>query len=488
MSAQNLNPPYVRDRKNLLGQYPPQTTSIKISHLINDYNEYNTRPVYQRDIKWSSSAMNDFISTVMNNGLVPAIIMYDLAPDEKIGENEGKTCEIVDGQHRLFTLKAFVDSTYRYVANSKKKFIVYWEYENNVRVFYQQTEDVTNWCNEKNITPYFLTYEEKGHFDRFPINVTTIRSGVSLDQRREVFMSLQRGIPVRNSDFLKNKTDNKLVAFMSENGYEELMKIFFNHCHKKANNYWVQWVARCFLLYKDSVKNPNDFKRASETFTTKDGDIKVMIDKNKSKSILNNNNDDDIIDDFHIVFKNFIEFLKKFKDENILNPTKPVLNILNPTQIFALFYVLCDKSIDREMILTHKNNLSGEGKTKDYKTIWESNSQQYRQTYFINCLNQLSSITEPPSPPQTIDNGQIDQKLRKKVWKKCRNNMCCICHEKIDFENFHSGHIIARACGGKTEIDNLIPICKICNNNMDTRNAYEYQKKIYPELVGTYPV
>jgi hypothetical protein len=487
MSAQILTPPSsVRDRKNLLGRYPPQNTTIKISHILRDYNEYNTRPVYQRDIKWSPSAMNDFIGTVMNNGLVPAIIMYNLAVDERINENEGKMYEIVDGQHRLFTLNAFVDSTYRNVTNSKKKFIVYWEYENDVRVFYQQTKDVTDWCNEKNITPYFLSDEEKDYFNRFCINVTTICSGVSLDQRRELFMSLQKGVPVRNSDFLKNKTDNKLVAFMSENGYEELMKIFFNHCHKKANNYWVQWVARCFLLYKDSVKNPNDFKRASETFTKKDGDIKVMIDK--SKSILNSNNDDEIIDKFHDVFKNFIEFLKKFKDENILNPTKPILNILNPTQIFALFYVLCDKSIDREMILTHKNNLSEEGKTKDYKTIWESNSQELRQTYFMNCLNQLYSITEPPSPPPIIDNRPITKALRKKVWKKCRDNMCCICHEKIDFENFQAGHIIARACGGTIDIDNLIPICFNCNNNMDTRNAYEYQKKIYPELVGTYPV
>ncbi len=467
MSAQILTPPSsVRIRENLLGEIPPQTVKKEIDDLLKDscYNKINSRPVYQRDIKWSPSAMNDFIGTVMNNGFVPSLIMYQLTADERIDENEGKLVELVDGQHRLFTLKSFVQSTFPEVSHINKQFIVHWKYENDVRVFYQQTEDVTNWCKENKFTPYFLTDEEKDYFNRFCIDITTIHSKLSLDQRRELFMSLQKGVPVRNSDFLKNKTDNKLVAFMSENGYETLMKIFFSRCYKKANNYWVHWVARCFLLYNDFVNNL-DLKDVCQTFLKEDKNIKKYIENNNT--ILNDKSNE-FIHNFDDVFRDFIKFLERF-DENIC---------LNPTQIFALFYVLCDKNKNTEMVLTHIPNLSKEGKSKDKKTMWESKDKKTtRREYFNECLNRLSSITEPPLP---LDDRQITKALRKKVWKKCRNNMCEICHTNIDFKNFEAGHIIARACGGTIDIDNLIPICFDCNRGMRTRHADEYKKDEYP--------
>jgi 5-methylcytosine-specific restriction endonuclease McrA len=423
--------------------------------------------------------MNDFVSTVMNNGLVPGLIMYQLAPEDKIGKNEGKSFEMVDGQHRLFTLKAFMESTLQILPHISKPFIVYWNYENILedgiteysQVFYKETNDVVEWCRENKIKPNYFTEEEKEHFDHFGINITLIRSKLLLNQRREIFMSLQKGIPVRNSDFLKNKTDCKLVAFMSENNYEQMMTdTFFEHCYKKASNYWVHWVCRCFLLYKHFHNKCHSEKMnnalVSEIFLIEDKGLKKLIEVNSPEFNPQNN---DIIHDFDDIFRGVIGFLQKFDGSR-----------LNPTQIFALFYSLCDESKNLDIILTHIPYISREGYNKEKRTMWESKvEREPRREYFNKCLQQFNCIKERAMPP---DDRQIPKALKKRVWAKCVDGLCEICQDDISENEFEVGHIKARALGGQIDIDNLIPICFTCNRSMGTRNAYEFKKDVYPHL------
>jgi 5-methylcytosine-specific restriction endonuclease McrA len=474
----------IRVRKNLLGVSAPETQKNSLSFILQDlyFNRINSRPVYQRHIRWNPLAMNDFIDTVMNNGLVPGLIMYQLATDEKVGKNEAKSFEMVDGQHRLFTLKAFVDSTIQVLPHIKKPFVVHWNYEwfdendevQYSKVFYKETDDVKDWCRENKITPCYLTEEERDYFDNFGVNVTLIRSKLTLDQRREIFMSLQKGIPVRNSDFLKNKTDCKLVAFMSENSYEAMMSdVFYEHCYKKATNYWVHWVSRCFLLYKRChgicyAEKLNNLP-VSETFLLEDKQIKKLIEINSPEF---NPRDIEVIHEFDDVFRAFIEFLQRFQ-EGIR---------LNPTQIFALFFVLCDDSKNTDIILSHIPYLAKLGSTKDKKQLWESKDEREpRREYFNVCLQQLSSINDMAAP---YDDRPISKALRKRVWAKCVDGLCLCCEdEEIDENTFEAGHIIARDLGGQVSIDNLVPICFTCNRSMGTRNFYEYKKDVFPHTI-----
>ena len=463
----------IRTRKNLLGVHAPEKKNKDLCDLLQDtyFKKINTRPVYQRHIRWPAAAMNDFIDTIMKNGVVPELIMYELAVDERNDKNIGKSFELVDGQHRLFTLKAFMDASIQRVPHIKKEFIVHWKYE-TAHVFYKKTDDVVNWCLENEIEPCYLTDEEKEHFDHFNIDLKLMKSKMSLDQRREIFMSLQKGIPVRNSDFLKNKTDCKLVAFMNENNYEQMMTdTFFEHCHKKAANYWVQWICRCFLLYKRFHKKCHSEKfnasHVSEIFLMKDTQITKDIKKNVTELNLV---DDELIHDFDDVFRAFIAFLQQLDDGSRLNPT----------QIFALFYVLCDDSKDTGIMLSHMPYLAREGFKKDKRTMWESKDEnEPRRQYFNRCCNQIDSITERAPP---LDDRQISKTLRKLVWAKCVDNQCAICEEdNITEKEFEVGHIVARALGGQVNIENLIPMCFDCNHRMGTRNAREYKKDVYPE-------
>lgn len=75
---------------------------------------------------------------------------------------------------------------------------------------------------------------------------------------------------------------------------------------------------------------------------------------------------------------------------------------------------------------------------------------------------------------------KIPAALRNHVWNmyisqtmsvgKC---YCCKL-EDISRANFHCGHIIAESKGGKVHIDNLRPLCALCNLSMGKKNMNDF--------------
>lgn len=464
----------IRVRKNFLGTQPGSSREKCMSLFhYRTYEKYILNPPYQRDITWCCKRMNDLIGTVMNNGYIPEILTYKYQEGEEVYRYEGEKkikCkyEVIDGQHRLFTLKAFFDSTFRELPNISKKFIVYWNYENKC-IFYNETDDVKEWCHDQKITPYYLTDEEKSYFDDFYINVKEISNKLTLYERRKIFITLQQGVQVKNSDLYKNY-DNKIFELFRNNDYEKIMKnIFLKHCYRKATKYWVHWVVRCYTLFcfsknyfSDTYYFRNTTSQPSLIFVKRDTDIKNAI--NKNSTFLNST--PEIMDEFHSVFTSFIDFLKKCGDIKF-----------NPTQIFALFYSFCQEWFDSDIILTHMTNFSKDC-SKEEKKMWEPTDTEIRRSYFNTCLEKIE-INNMNAYEK--DTKQITKALKKDVWKKCLENRCYICEEQnITEDNFEAGHIIAKSIGGPTVLDNLLPMCFDCNRNMGKRNAIEYKKDIHP--------
>jgi len=83
-------------------------------------------------------------------------------------------------------------------------------------------------------------------------------------------------------------------------------------------------------------------------------------------------------------------------------------------------------------------------------------------------------------PVPKIKKTTIPKALKKAVWDtyfgesigaaKCP---CCK-RAKIRQIEFHCGHKLAEAKGGKTTLDNLIPLCAQCNLSMGTRSFDEF--------------
>lgn len=444
------------------------------------FNKINTRPVYQRHIRWKPNAMNSFIDSVFKRRYVQPILMYQLHPEDLSASNYTNCSkkyeyEVMDGQHRLYTLSAFQSAKLQVLPHISKPFIVHWVHEvldeNGCKVqiciFYEKTDDVVNWCKVTGKTPQFLTEEGKKNFDNTIIKVATITSRLTINERREEFMSLQNGVPVRNSDYLKNMTECKFVASFEYNDAEVLMETFFSHCSKKASNFWTQWICRCYTLFSRFKKEGDpSVKPVSEYFLhNTDTAIKNLIKSNNTLL----NPPETVLDEFYDVFKGFIEFLQNLKETIIFNPT----------QIFALFYYLCDEKRNTQIILTHMENFAKAGQEKNKKKMWENTEDnETRRKYFNECLCELNEMVQPA---MSIDDTPITTELREEVWKKCINGKCAICEEEeITKDNFEAGHIVARKLCGQTNIDNFLPMCLKCNRTMGIKNALEYKKDKYP--------
>ena len=79
----------------------------------------------------------------------------------------------------------------------------------------------------------------------------------------------------------------------------------------------------------------------------------------------------------------------------------------------------------------------------------------------------------------------ISKKLREEVWLKhfgkTFSAKCPVqwCTREISVFSFEAGHNIPESKGGKTTIDNLIPICGDCNRSMGDRFTIDEFSKQY---------
>ena len=74
----------------------------------------------------------------------------------------------------------------------------------------------------------------------------------------------------------------------------------------------------------------------------------------------------------------------------------------------------------------------------------------------------------------------ISKSLKIKVWNTyigketgCHLCMCCK-HNEITQMNFEAGHIKSERYGGETNVENLRPICGICNKSMKCKDMREF--------------
>ena len=81
-----------------------------------------------------------------------------------------------------------------------------------------------------------------------------------------------------------------------------------------------------------------------------------------------------------------------------------------------------------------------------------------------------------------VKKEKIPATLKNILWHKyfetSLTGMCQCCKvETISKAIFDAGHIISEKNGGKVVLDNLKPICKLCNSSMGRTNMDDFMKK-----------
>ncbi len=79
--------------------------------------------------------------------------------------------------------------------------------------------------------------------------------------------------------------------------------------------------------------------------------------------------------------------------------------------------------------------------------------------------------------PKKVKNDSWDRYIGSELGEaKC---ICCRV-SKIKSKDFIAGHIISEKNGGLVTVDNILPVCSLCNSSMATQNMDEFIKKHYP--------
>jgi len=102
----------------------------------------------------------------------------------------------------------------------------------------------------------------------------------------------------------------------------------------------------------------------------------------------------------------------------------------------------------------------------------------------------VSSIVEIATSAGIIIGNIIKRKSIPKAVKSTLWNIhftennakgeCKVCNKEIKMTDFDAGHIVAVANGGSDNLDNLMPVCSLCNKSMGVQNLNEF-KKLYFE-------
>lgn len=243
-------------------------TQISTKSIFAIYCEYLQksklllRPEYQRKLCWSLQKMNDFIDTILKGWVIPNYVIYILSKKE-IKENNHRY-ECIDGQHRLTTLKYYIENK----ELGDKKYI-YWV-KNKERVFYNMDEKILNSLSTKKIKCRNLTEDEKDKFDNFQMSFHMIKSsnGLKIGTKCDIFNRLQNGEKVSTYDKLKNLHQNEITNCIRSQGLCDLMfdlkfitkmkehKVTQVNRIKKPDNFYIFFLIRTFFIIdKKSLDN-----------------------------------------------------------------------------------------------------------------------------------------------------------------------------------------------------------------------------------------
>ena len=116
--------------------------------------------------------------------------------------------------------------------------------------------------------------------------------------------------------------------------------------------------------------------------------------------------------------------------------------------------------------------------------IFKIKNNSYDVCYTCHNYKNDDTQSEPEKEQQEAPyiKEKIPKCLRNSVWRLYFKNkitglcQCCLI-EKISYASFHSGHVKSERQGGTTSLDNLKPICMMCNLSMGQMDMNEFIKK-----------
>ena len=339
--------------------------SYEIKYIYETYlkneGEINLSPSYQREFSWSNDKQDLFIDSVINNYIIPPIILI------KLNDRKQYKYECMDGQHRLTVLKHFIES--KPINPQDPHYIRYNKIEDNKKnnIFYSKKKRLEHIKDSR-----YMTEDEKSLFNDKKIIIIKISNydpnliDLFSNIKNEMFQRLQKGEKVGGTDILRN-FDHPLINYLKklnlinyktyteEGDEEDNNKLYFNRLRnimtvktKKISQLLTEYL---FFNLKALLVVKNKSLDIGNLLETKIRDD-ILGGKSTRFNLKENENWEDYVNTLNL-------FIKEVSD-NYDEDTKPVSQYL---LLIMLYYYVSDKTIFSKI----NNNLDKYDKfTDDY--------------------------------------------------------------------------------------------------------------------------
>jgi len=277
--------------------------SYEIKYIYETYLknelELDLSPSYQREFTWSNEKQDLFIDSVVNNYIIPPIILI------KLNGKKGCRYECMDGQHRLTVLKHYIEGTP--INKDSPHYIRYVKKENdkNINVYYKENDKETSKENNR-----VMNVDELSAFNDKKLIVIKISNfDKNMDDvfdkvKNEMFLRLQKGERVNCTDMIRNH-DNPLINtlrnynLLKHKTYEtnekykilpEILQCNTRKVHLKIKNY-IYFLIRSMIIIKedkldvgnisDGIINDDFLKKNSNRFNFDEEKCEEYVEKFK---------------------------------------------------------------------------------------------------------------------------------------------------------------------------------------------------------------
>jgi len=192
----------------------------------------------------------------------------------------------------------------------------------------------------------------------------------------------------------------------------------------------------------------------------------------------------------------YLYFTKKYKKffSNSNRPNRPNMNINRFQEelgkIISKYPKLTAEKIiemiekeNQKYNKMNKNNFPSKGKRPNeyYLELCKKKGKLYLGMF--SEYEWIDHIFNGVKPSCFIYKKQtIPKCLKRDIWHKYigkgkGSGKCYCCHNELDCFVFEGGHIEAEVNGGKTNLENLRPICGLCNKSMGSQNMIVFMNK-----------
>lgn len=275
-------------------------------------------------------------------------------------------------------------------------------------------------------------------------------------------------------------------TFFIIDGYHRFMSM------KKVYLYNPEYIIGVNIITPNSHLSMEDvFLLINKSEPVPDYVIQTTLDNSKRK----------VIDEFSRLFMNeYKHFISKSK-----NPKRPCINVTTFLDKFNTSVIAKSLSNAQEMMnyikyininkwkeidklhsifcidRAIKYNCSALFICCDADDRWIHNTEWIREfCQNLHITNNLPVITSDQDKNTHLMKKRktLPKTIRSHVWQKVfqsnLNGACTCCNRLITYDTFECGHVISVKNNGTDTIENLVPICGLCNKSMGSHNMIDF--------------